>query len=29
MEPLSFEQVPAGILNALLDTAKSRPAART
>jgi len=29
MEPLSFEQVPASILNALLDTAKSRPAART
>ncbi len=29
MEPLTFEQVPASILNALLDTAKSRPAART
>ncbi len=29
MEPLTFEQVPASILNAILDTAKSRPAART
>ena len=29
MEPLTFEQVPTSILNAILDTAKSRPAART
>src|SRR5947208_3310175 len=29
MEPFTFEQVPSGILAAILDTAKSRPAART
>jgi len=29
MEPLSFEQVPTSVLNTILDTAKSRPAART
>ena len=29
MEPLTFEQVPNSVLTAILDTAKSRPAART
>src|SRR3989440_3230251 len=29
MEPFTFEQVPTGILATILDTAKSRPAART
>ena len=29
MEPLAFEQVPTSVLNTILDTAKSRPAART
>ena len=29
MEPLSFEQVPSSVAKAILDTAKSRPAART
>ena len=29
MEPLSFEQVPNSVLNTILDSAKSRPAART
>jgi elongation factor G len=29
MEPLTFEQVPNGILNTILDAAKARPAART
>src|SRR5216117_3426471 len=29
MEPLAFEQVPASVLNAILDSAKSKPAART
>ena len=29
MEPLTFEQVPTSVLNTILDSAKSRPAART
>jgi elongation factor G len=29
MEPLTFEQVPNSVLTAILDTAKSKPAART
>jgi elongation factor G len=29
MEPLTFEQVPSSVLNAILDQAKSKPAART
>ncbi len=29
MEPLSFEQVPNSVLNTILDSAKSRPAARS
>jgi elongation factor G len=29
MEPLSFEQVPSSILTAILDAAKSKPAARS
>jgi len=29
MEPLTFEQVPSSILNTILDSAKSKPAART
>ena len=29
MEPLAFEQVPTSVLNAILDSAKSKPAART
>jgi elongation factor G len=29
MEPLTFEQVPNSILNTILDSAKSKPAART
>ncbi len=29
MEPLTFEQVPNSVLNTILDSAKSRPAART
>jgi elongation factor G len=29
MEPFSFEQVPSGILATIMDSAKSRPAART
>src|SRR5216110_465748 len=29
MEPLAFEQVPASVLNAILDSAKSKPAARS
>jgi elongation factor G len=29
MEPLTFEQVPNSILNTILDTAKSKPAARS
>jgi elongation factor G len=29
MEPLTFEQVPSSVLNAILDSAKSKPAART
>ena len=29
MEPLSFEQVPSSVAKAIMDTAKSRPAART
>ena len=29
MEPLAFEQVPNSVLNAILDSAKSKPAART
>lgn len=29
MEPLTFEQVPQSVLNTILDSAKSRPAART
>ena len=29
MEPFSFEQVPTSILNAILDTAKNKPAARS
>ena len=29
MEPLSFEQVPTSVLNTILDSAKSKPAART
>jgi elongation factor G len=29
MEPLTFEQVPNSILNTILDSTKSRPAART
>jgi elongation factor G len=29
MEPLTFEQVPNSVLAAILDTAKSKPAART
>jgi elongation factor G len=29
MEPLTFEQVPTSVLNAILDSAKSKPAART
>src|SRR6185436_1883345 len=29
MEPLAFEQVPSSILNTILDSAKSKPAART
>ena len=29
MEPLTFEQVPTSVLNTILDSAKSRPAARS
>src|SRR2546425_1231639 len=29
MEPLTFEQVPSSVLNTILDSAKSKPAART
>ena len=29
MEPLTFEQLPNSVLNTILDSAKSRPAART
>jgi hypothetical protein len=29
MEPLTFEQVPNSVLTTILDSAKSKPAART